>query len=219
MISEGRVRVNGEIMKGPGIIVDPRNDVVVVDGKNIEIPSVRWIKLNKPPGILTTTKDEFGRPTIYDLLPQDMRSLRYVGRLDYLTEGLLILTNDGDVANQLQHPSYEIEREYTVSVEGSIPNTTLAQLRTGVELEDGFARPARVGIGKKKGNDLGQLIIVMKEGRKREVRRLMAAVGLSVAHLRRTRFGPLELGSLGLGQYEELRQGDIKALNDCVSLL
>lgn len=217
LIAEGRVRVNGEVIGGTGIIVDPRNDVVVVDGKNIQIPSVRWIKMNKPPGVLTTAKDDFARPTIYDILPQDMQSLRYVGRLDYLTEGLLILTNDGNVANQLQHPSYEIEREYRVLVEGRISNAILLELRSGVELDDGFARPAWVEIVQDKGSDSQQLLIVMKEGRNREVRRLMAAVGLPVAHLRRMRFGPLRLGSLEVGQFEELHQVDIEALKDCVS--
>ena len=219
LISEGKVKVNGKIVQTAGVIVDPENDVIVVGRDTIEIPPIRWVKMNKPPGVLTTAQDDRSRPTIYDILTPDMRSLRYVGRLDYLTEGLLILTNDGDVANRLQHPSSEVEREYDVAVEGKVSNTTLMQLRAGVELDDGFARPTRVEISKKSAGETYCLTIVIKEGRKREIRRLMAAVGHPVAHLRRTRFGSLKLGPLKTGTYEDLSHRDIKALIDCISLV
>ena len=135
MISEGRVTVNSEIIKNMGMTIDPEIDNVAVDGKPIGILPIKWVKVNKPKGFLTTAKDDRGRPVLYDLLPNDMRSLRYVGRLDYLTEGLLILTNDGDAANRLQHPRYGIEREYEVAVEQEVSEMVLERLRAGVLAE------------------------------------------------------------------------------------
>ena len=154
MISEERVTVNSEIIRNMGITIDPESDVVAVDGQPIKILPIKWAKINKPKGFLTTAKDDRGRPVVYDLLPEDMRSLRYVGRLDYLTEGLLILTNDGDAANRLQHPRYGIEREYEVTVEQELSKPVLERLRAGVELDDGFARPSTVEIDRNKDNSL-----------------------------------------------------------------
>ena len=219
MISEERVTVNSEIIRNMGITIDPESDVVAVDGQSIRILPIKWAKLNKPKGFLTTAKDDRGRPVVYDLLPEDMRSLRYVGRLDYLTEGLLILTNDGDAANRLQHPRYGIEREYEVTVEQELSKTVLERLRAGVELDDGFARPSTVEIDRNKDNSLKNLRLVLKEGRNREVRRLMAAVGCSVAHLKRTRFGPVELGWLKVGHYKMLTPDEVEPLTICGSLV
>ena len=219
MISAERVTVNSEIIRNMGMTIDPESDVVAVDGQPIKILPIKWIKINKPKGFLTTAKDDRGRPVVYDLLPEDMRSLRYVGRLDYLTEGLLILTNDGDAANRLQHPRYGTEREYEVTVEQELSKTVLEHLRAGVELDDGFARPSTVEIDRNKDNSLKNLRLVLKEGRNREVRRLMAAVGCSVAHLKRTRFGPVELGWLKVGQYKMLTPDEVKPLTDCGSLV
>ena len=219
MISEERVTVNSEIIRNMGITIDPESDVVAVDGQPIKILPIKWAKINKPKGFLTTAKDDRGRPVVYDLLPEDMRSLRYVGRLDYLTEGLLILTNDGDAANRLQHPRYGIEREYEVTVEQELSKPVLERLRAGVELDDGFARPSTVEIDRNKDNSLKNLRLVLKEGRNREVRRLMAAVGCSVAHLKRTRFGPVELGWLKVGHYKMLTPDEVEPLTNCGSLV
>ena len=219
MISEGRVTVNSEIIKNMGMTIDPEIDNVAVDGKPIGILPIKWVKVNKPKGFLTTAKDDRGRPVLYDLLPNDMRSLRYVGRLDYLTEGLLILTNAGDAANRLQHPRYGIEREYEVAVEQEVSEMVLERLRAGVVLEDGFARPSTVEIDRNKDNSLKNLRLVLIEGRNREVRRLMAAVGCSIAHLKRTRFGPIELGWLKVGHYEMLTPDEVEPLTNCSSLV
>ena len=217
LISEHRVMVNGKIVVKIGTTVDPEHDEVAVDGEIILIPPTNWIKFNKPHGVLTTARDDFDRPTVYDVLPKNMRGLRYVGRLDYLTEGLLIFTNEGDLANQLQHPSRSVEREYEVVLEKAISSDTLGLLRTGVELEDGLARPVRVETDNKDTHDRRHLRVVLREGRNRELRRMMAAVGHLVTSLRRIRFGPIRLGSLGVGRYEILSAQDVKALNDCIS--
>ncbi len=219
MISEGRVAVNTEVIKEMGTTIDPQFDKVVVDGRRIRIPPLRWAKLNKPAGFLTTTKDDRGRPVIYDLLPHDLQNLRYVGRLDYLTEGLLILTNDGDVANLLQHPRYGIEREYEVTVERELSETDLERLREGVKLEDGFARPSRIEANHSRDGRLKELKLVIKEGRNREVRRLIGAIGHSVAHLKRTRFGPIALGKLKVGHYQMLNPKEFEPLKKSICLV
>jgi 23S rRNA pseudouridine2605 synthase len=155
--------------------------------------------------------DTHERGTIYDLLPPEHQGLRYVGRLDLDTEGLLLLTNDGDVANRLQHPRYQVEREYEVTVQGVPSEEDLARLRTGVVLDDGFARPVRLEVAAPV-RDCGNLTLVMTEGRKREVRRLMYAVGLPVVTLKRVRFGSVKLGDLPLGEWEALSSEDVAAL-------
>ena len=211
MVLEGRVRVNGTVVIELGTKVDPSLDRVEVDGASIHLPDASWIRFHKPPGVLCTAKDTHGRRTIYDLLPEQCRGLRYVGRLDLDTEGLLLLTNDGDLANRLQHPRYQVEREYDVSVQGVPSKVDVARLRAGVELDDGLARPVRVEVAAP-ARDRGNLTIVMTEGRKREVRRLMYEVGYPVVTLKRVRFGPVKLGDLPLGKWEALGPQDMCAL-------
>ena len=211
MVLDGRVRVNGTVVTEMGTKVDPSRDRVEVDGTSIHLPDASWIRFHKPPGVLCTAKDTHGRRTIYDLLPEECRGLRYVGRLDLDTEGLLLLTNDGDLANRLQHPRYQVEREYDVSVQGVPSKVDIARLRAGVELEEGLARPARVEVVAPV-KDRGNLTIVMTEGRKREVRRMMYEVGYPVVTLRRVRFGPVSLGDLAPGEWEPLSPDDVMAL-------
>jgi 23S rRNA pseudouridine2605 synthase len=148
------------------------------------------------------------------MLPREHSALRYVGRLDLDTEGLLLLTNDGDLANRLQHPRYEVEREYEVSVKGVPSKEDLARLREGIMLDDGLARPARADVVPPIGGN-GNLTLVMTEGRKREVRRLMYALGYPVVKLTRVRFGPVKLGMLSPGQWEALSSHDVVALREC----
>lgn len=148
---------------------------------------------------------------MFDLLPGDDRSLRYVGRLDRDTEGLLLLTNDGDLAHALLHPSNEVEREYEVSVDGRPGPDQLRRLRKGVDLEDGMARAREVRVKRD-----GGLKLVLTEGRKREVRRMLEAVGHPVIRLRRVRFGPIHLGDLALGQHRELTGPEVSALNQSI---
>ena len=216
MVLDGRVRVNGTVVTELGTKVDPTLDRVEVDGTPIRLSEARWVRFHKPAGVLCTAKDTHGRRTIYDLLPREHSSLRYVGRLDLDTEGLLLLTNDGDIANRLQHPRYKVEREYEVSVRGVLSKKDLARLRVGVVLDDGLARPVRIKVAAPV-EEYGKLTLVMTEGRKREVRRLMYAVGYSVVTLRRVRFGPVKLGKLPSGKWETLSSHDVLALEKCAA--
>lgn len=210
IIEAGRVQVNGEVVTELGTKVDPDADRVEVDGRLVDLPRTRWLLLNKPRGVLTTRRDPGGEPTVYDHLPDDSDDLRYVGRLDRDTEGLLLFTNDGDVLNGLTHPRYEVEREYRVEVEGAVSPATLRQLVRGVRLDDGPARAVRAWTPW--GEPDNRIRLILTEGRKREVRRLMAAVGHPVTALRRERFGPVELGELEPGRWRELTDDEIRAL-------
>jgi 23S rRNA pseudouridine2605 synthase len=212
LMAQGRVQVNGRAAMTPGIRVDPDRDRVEVDGRPVRLRAPRWILLNKPRGVLTTRRDVRGRPTVYGLLPPGARGLRYVGRLDRDTEGLLLFTNEGDVAHRLLHPSSEVDREYRARVRGVPGPETLARLRKGVDLEDGPARARVAEVLRAVGKGDAVVTLVLREGRKREVRRLLDAVGHPVRRLRRVRFGSLPLGSLGAGQWRELTKEEVQAL-------
>lgn len=211
----GRVRVNGTVVTTLGTRVVPGRDTVEVDGAEVEVPGPRWILLHKPAGRVTTTDDPRGRSTVYDLLPGEVRALglSYVGRLDLDTEGLLLLTNEGDVMNRLLHPSGEVEREYEVGVSGVPGSAALGRLEEGVELDDGLARARRVRLLRRE--DGGAVVaLVLTEGRNREVRRLCAAVGHPVRWLRRIRFGPVHLGDLSPGTWRDLTDDEIRRLRE-----
>ena len=168
--------------------------------------------LNKPMGYLTTASDPRGRPTVVDLLPPGSESLRHVGRLDFATEGLLILTNQGDVAERLLHPRYQVEREYRVWVAEAPSAGTLRRLTSGVDLEDGPARATRITVEGRSDRDGIPMSLVVTEGRNREVRRLLEAVGHPVRRLRRVRFGPIHLGNLTRGEWRDLTEEEVRAL-------
>ena len=211
-ILEGRVRVNGETATSPGAQADPRRDSITVDGRPLppEEPK-RYLLLHKPKGYLTSRSDPRGRPVVTDLLgPQPVR-LFPVGRLDADAEGLLLLTNDGLLAQRLLHPRYEMPRVYQVEVRGNVSEEELDTLRRGVILEDGLARPkdARVVL---RGGETTWLQLTLTEGRYREVKRLCQAIGHSVQSLRRTEFGPLRLRGLRPGQRRPLTPREVEAL-------
>ena len=212
---EGRVRVNGEVVTTLGARVDPRHDVVEVDGKGVEAAPERWIVFHKPAGALTTRSDPHGGRPVYDLLRPELRSPRYGGRLDRDTEGLLLLANEGELAHRIVHPSSEVEREYHAGVVGRIDDDAVRRLTTGVELEDGLARArrARALPGEADG---GVISLVIAEGRKREVRRMLDAVGHRVRWLRRVRFGPIRLEPLPRGKWRELSTQELTALRESV---
>jgi len=218
MMAQGRVKVNGRRVVTPGTKVVPGRDRVEVDGREVRRDPVRWLVLNKPRGTLTTRKDPRGRPTVYSLLPPDSDSLRYVGRLDMNTEGLLIFTNDGDAVHGLLHPSSEVSREYRAWVRDVPSDRTLQQLARGVELEDGRARPEEVQVLRASEEKGAIVSLVLREGRKREVRRLLKAVGHPVRRLRRVRFGPLRLQDLKPGEWRELSGGEVRALRRAAGL-
>jgi 23S rRNA pseudouridine2605 synthase len=207
----GRVTVNGEVVTELGTRVVPGRDEVVLDGSPVTLSESRWLAFHKPPGVLTTRRDPHGGRTIYDVLPDEAAGLRYVGRLDRDAEGLLLLTDDGDLAHLLQHPSGEVEREYWLEVAGTVSRETVSRLRRGVRLDDGPARPRRVDL-LQAGAITSSLTLVLTEGRKREVRRMMSEVGHAVLRLRRIRFGPIVLGDLEAGRWRELVGDELGAL-------
>jgi 23S rRNA pseudouridine2605 synthase len=217
LISEGRVEVNSEVVLEQGRRVDPERDVIRVDGARIPPPRRhRYLALNKPRGVVATMDDPEGRRTIADLL--DTRQLRnerlfHVGRLDTDSEGLLIMTNDGDLAQRLAHPSYEVPKTYIAEVAGVVSEQTLKRLRRGVTLEDGPVKPTSVKIVSSVG-DKTLLKITLQEGRNRIVRRTMEAVGHPVRRLSRIGIGPVRLGNLKVGEYRELTREELGGLLD-----
>jgi 23S rRNA pseudouridine2605 synthase len=208
LIVEGRVTVNGNAVT-LGDRTDTEHDEVRVDGLKVNLdPTVKYYALHKPAGVVTSMSDPQGRADIRDLLPTDAPRVFPVGRLDRDTEGLLLLTNDGDLANRLSHPSFGIEKEYLAELDGQPSARQLARVRTGVDLEDGPARAAAVRIvAAARGR--AAVRIVMTEGRKREVRRLLAAVGLPVTRLVRLRVGPVRLGTLPAGEVRPLTHEEV----------
>jgi pseudouridine synthase len=197
LVAAGRVRVNGEVAR-TGQSVEPGRDSITVDGKPVALPpAAKWLVLHKPAGVLTTRSDPQGRRTVFDLV-KDEPGLTYVGRLDYMTEGVLLLTTDGDAAHILTHPSTEVPRTYVATVRGSV-KAAAAEIRAGVELEDGFVRPEEVEVEPGENPRTWDLMLTIHEGRTREVRRLCEHVGLEVLRLVRTSFGPVQLGSLAAG--------------------
>ena len=209
LMREGRVRVGGEVIREMGTRVAP-DARIEVDGRAVATAAPhRYVLLNKPRGIVSTARDERGRPTVVEMLGARER-LYPVGRLDEDSEGLVLLTNDGAWAERVLHPRYGHEREYEVSVAGPVPPASVAALRRGVALEEGMARAARVSVA---GGPRGSIVrIVLITGWKRQVRRMCAAVGIRVLRLRRVRLGPLELGRLRPGAWRELTTREIRAL-------
>jgi 23S rRNA pseudouridine2605 synthase len=210
LIAAGRVTVDG-VVAHLGQRVDPTSADVRVDGERVNVDPQRvYAMLNKPRGYVTTASDPEGRPTVFDLVDAGVR-LFSVGRLDRETEGLLLLTNDGELAHALQHPSFEVERTYLAQIAGTPRREHLRALRDGVELEDGPARARRVRVlSEAHGRTL--LELVLTEGRKHEVRRLLDAVGFPVQRLARTAFDGVELGDLRQGRWRPLDQAEIGRL-------
>ena len=213
-MTEGRVRVNGQVVTELGVRVVPGQDIVEVDGQRVEDrgnAKSTWVAFHKPVGVLTTRRDPHGGTTVYDLLPAEIQRLKYVGRLDRDAEGLLLLTDDGDAAHRLQHPSGEVEREYSVEVAGAVGPDVVARLLAGVELEDGPAKARRARVIEV-GRIASTVSLVLTEGRKREVRRMMSAVGHPVLKLTRVRFGSVKLGDLEAGAWRPLTETERERL-------
>lgn len=210
LIAAGRVQVNGRAAT-LGDRVDPALDEVRVDGHRVSVdPGLRYLALHKPRGVTTTMRDPHAERDLTGLLPRGPRVFP-VGRLDRETEGLLLLTNDGDLAHRLAHPRHGVEKEYLAEVEGTPAERHVGRLRRGVRLEDGTARAVDARIAGRSGGR-GAVRVVMTEGRKREVRRMLEAVGLPVRRLVRTRIGPVRLGRLRAGESRELTPEEIRYL-------
>jgi pseudouridine synthase len=214
LIQAGRVSVNGQVVTTLGSRIDPESDTISVDGRDIALePAKRHYMLHKPNGAITSVGDPFGRRTVLDLLDVDLEGLFPVGRLDQDTEGLLLITNDGDLAYRLTHPRFVVPKTYLAEVRGTPDEETLHHLRRGVRLEDGITGPAEVSLADVK-RDRAQVRITITEGRKREVRRMLQKVGHPVIRLQRVAFGPLKLGALPLGQYRPLTEDEVAALRE-----
>ena len=219
MIEEGRIEVNGKLVTEQGRRVDPERDVIRVDGSRIPPPRRHiYAVLNKPRGVVSTMDDPEGRPTVADHLGKYARErLFHVGRLDTDTEGMLLLTNDGDFAQRMMHPSYELTKTYVAEVEGFVDNATLKRIGKGIKLEDGWVNPDEVKLGIRT-EQRTMVTLVIHEGRNRIVRRLFDAVGHPVRTLARTQIGPVRMGQLASGELRDLTRDELGALLDAVKL-
>ncbi len=216
MIVERRVSVNGATVTELGTRADPDADDIRVDNRRIARPARRYIALNKPRGYVTTRSDPEHRPTVLDLL--GIHDYLYpIGRLDYDSEGLLLLTNDGEFAERLMHPRYGIEREYEARVRGVPEPAALRRLSLGIRIEGRRTTPAQVRLvetGRGARGDQSVISIVLHEGRTRQVRKMCEAVGHPVVRLRRVRIGPIHLGALKPGEFRELTRAEVGQLED-----
>ena len=225
LIAAGSVLVNGERPPPSGVLVDPDRDTVTIDGRIVK-PRTRhrYLMLNKPVGVITTARDEAARTTVLGVVGEEGLAghrLFPVGRLDADTSGLLVLTDDGELAFRLTHPRYKVAKEYIAVVAGSPRVSDLESMRTGVQLEDGKTLPAEVeviGFDPAAGTGRTEVRVVIREGRHRQVRRMLQAVGHKVQSLRRIGFGPLKLGRLKVGDWRVLGEGEIKALHRAVGV-
>ena len=212
LISEGKVTINGAVCTDLGIRIVPGKDLIVMDGQAVKAQSrYTYIMLNKPRGFPVTKSDEFERKTIYSLLPKEFKSCNYAGRLDMDSEGLLLITNDGDMIQALSHPRMHIEKVYRVDINQRLSRHQLDQLRSGVEIEGKKTLPAGVFV-KKNDDGRSTLKMVITEGRKRQIRLMIEAVGARVLNLKRLQYGPLKLGDLVPGQWRLLNKYEIGAL-------
>ncbi|MEI7809818.1 MAG: pseudouridine synthase [Verrucomicrobiota bacterium] len=210
-ILEGRVAVNGQIVRLLGSKIDPIHDKVTVDGKFIRAKKLVYIALNKPVRCVCSRKDELNRPTIYELLPREWDSVQSVGRLDYNTEGLIFLTNDGQFALRLTHPRYGIRKKYLASVEGEVTQAMLALFRSGIFHEgERLKALATKMISHTRAKSVVEL--ELGEGKNREVRRLFESQGLMVKKLQRTQIGKIRLGELKPGKWRTLNETEIRTL-------
>ena len=216
LIAEGRISVNGRTAT-LGDKADPKVDVIAIDGERIHVNTdLVYLLFNKPAGVVTTANDPEGRPTVIDYVPANPRVFP-VGRLDQDTTGLLLLTNDGELANRVTHPRYEIEKTYMVQIRGPVSRKHLHQLLNGVELDAGPAKARKANL-KIADQTRSLLEIVIAEGRNREVRRMMKAVGLELEQLVRVRIGPIHLGDIGPGKVRPLNGKEVRELYAAVGL-
>jgi 23S rRNA pseudouridine2605 synthase len=211
LILAGRVAIDGKVVVDLGVRVDPNNQRIKLDGEYIYLQRKRYFLLNKPKGYLCTNSDPAGRQRVIDLFPKEKTRLFTVGRLDENTHGLLLVTNDGELANRLAHPRYRIARTYLAQVVGNPSRETLDLLCKGIRFSEGYFRAESVRRRKSKGLST-YIEIVMNKGRNREIRRLLARVGHKIIDLQRIAFGPLKLGHLKVGRHRALKEDEIESL-------
>lgn len=216
IILAGRVKVNNKVVTELGVKVGPKA-FITVDGKGLKPVSCKYVLLYKPRGVVTTMKDPQGRKTVADMISDIPERLFPVGRLDYSTEGLILLTNDGDLMQRITHPSHEVVKTYEVTVDGLVPDEKLDILRLGVPLEDGLTAPAFVElIARNKTKSATEFTMSIHEGRNRQIRRMCDFIGYPVRHLRRIKLANLTLDGLKKGQYRELTEEELQALEEIV---
>lgn len=216
LIVDGRVRVNGKVVRELGTKADPVNDRIEVDGRLLVAPTLRYLLLNKPSGYITTASDERGRRTVMDLI--DIPERVYpVGRLDRETEGLLILTNDGELANRITHPRYELAKEYQILTHLRPSEATMSAIRRGVEVDGTLVVPEEFRILRETAEGI-ELRLVIHEGLNRVVRKMMDQHGIEIARLARTRVGPISLAGVPAGQWRDLSRGEVAGLYAAVGL-
>jgi 23S rRNA pseudouridine2605 synthase len=213
LILDGRVQIENRVVTELGVRVDPVRQEIRVDGGLLPKLKRLYFLVNKPPGVVSTNRDPAGRPRVIDLIDSDQR-LFPVGRLDRSSEGLILVTNDGDMTNRLTHPRYGIVKTYRVQVAGRPSPEELGKLLRGVRLAEGLARVASLKI-KRRRSQSTELEIALDEGRNREIRRLLAKIGHKVLRLKRIAFGPLRLGDLPRGAYRRLTPAELRALQRC----
>ncbi len=212
-ILDGRVAVNGRVIRELGTKVDPVHDAVAVDGKPVRVRRKIYVALHKPPGCVCSRADELGRPTIYDLLPKEWQIVRSVGRLDFNSEGLIFLTNDGQFALRLTHPRYGVRKKYVATVEGEAGGEMLKRFTQGIF--DGGERLKALSARLVSGSRARSVVeLELAEGKNREVRRLFESQGLSVKRLQRTQIGKIKLGELKPGRWRTLTETEIKTLTE-----
>jgi len=211
LILEGHVSVNGHVIREPSTPVNPAEDRVSVDGREIREKALVYVLLHKPKGYVTTVKDKHAEKTVLDLLPQEFRHLYPAGRLDKETEGLLLLTNDGDAAYRLTHPKFNVTKIYAVTIKGSLNEDKKRQLEKGIMLEGKMTAPSKISEMKFAGGKT-EFLMAIHEGRKRQIRLMLSLVGCPVLSLKRIKAGPLSLGDLPPGQWRFLKQEEIAAI-------
>lgn len=215
IIEEGRVEIDGEIVVKLGTKVDPTKQKVFVDGQRIVLQDLQYFVLNKPPGIVSTSNDPSGRPRVIDLIETNKRVYN-VGRLDQSSEGLILVTNDGELANQLTHPRFGVEKKYHVLVDGRPERSALKQLEEGIYIAEGKVQASHIKFLKTAKNG-SWLEIILTEGRNREIRRMLSTIGHKVRTLKRVAIGPLRLGDLPKGAHRPLTPVELKALKRAAS--
>ncbi|MFM2294026.1 MAG: ribosomal large subunit pseudouridine synthase [Verrucomicrobiota bacterium] len=211
VITEGRVRVNGKVVTQLGTKVNPDTDEIAVDGTILKVKRKLYIALHKPPGYVSTRKDELNRRTIHDLLPVDWTNIYSVGRLDAESEGLLFVTNDGDFALKLTHPRYGVRKKYIALVEGRVEPHLLKKFTTGVMHEGDLLKAEKVKL-LSANNSHSEVELELGEGKNREVRRLFESIGLNVVRLARVQVGKIRIAELPMGKWRTLTETEIKSL-------
>lgn len=211
LIAAGKVRVNGKLATDFSLQIDPGYDELIVEGNKLSFGHHIYVALNKPAGVVTTMSDQDGRTTVIDLLPPNLRSLRPVGRLDMYSEGLLILTNDGELAQRLTHPSMHLPKLYEIRVRGTVTDAHLRSMSKGIMLDDGMTLPAKVKL-QSRNNSYSDFEISITEGRNRQIRRMCSHFGYAVVRLRRLGIGRLQLGLIPSGSWRYLTDDEVGLL-------